>query len=208
MAQRVRLSLALLVSASLHAAILSTLAPGVPAMIPGIPGDAMRVTLIAPHKSVSNVRATPYDAAARQETPVDPRDDAQRDRKVVALARLTASDSSQITLPDASDRDADTVTITARTLQTMLHEAFVVHFRYPPLARQNGWQGEVRLGLRIEPNGKLARIRIISSSGYGILDSAALHSLQAVDRLPHAAILLKGSGLNLILPVRYQLLDS
>ena len=109
---------------------------------------------------------------------------------------------------DDPTHDQETAAIDARTLQTQVYEALATHFSYPPLARQNGWQGEVRLALRIEPNGEIGRIRVLASSGYGILDRAALRSLKAVGRLPRAQDLLKGSGFDLILPVRYRLLDG
>lgn len=208
MIQRARLPLALLASTTVHAAILLALVPGALPAIPGIPGDAMRVTLMAPHKPAPGSQATKPRTAAQSEDSTDPRDNTPHNRQASALTQPAAPTASQGAPLDASTRDLDAGTITAHTLQMMLHEAFVVHFHYPSLARQNGWQGEVRLGLRIEPSGELTRICIITSSGYGILDRAAMHSLEAIGKLPHAATLLKGNGFNLILPVRYQLLDS
>lgn len=206
MIQRARLFLALLTSATAHAAILLVHSPGLPPVVPGMAGEAVRVTLLAPRKSASGSQVTEHPTTTGLGGSMTPRDDLPHDRQT--SIRPTVSDTSQEARLDASAREPDDATVTAHTLQAMLHEAFTAHFHYPPLARQKGWQGEVRLALRIEPDGKLARIRIITSSGYGILDSAALRSLKAVNRLPHAATLLKGSGLNLILPVRYQLFDS
>lgn len=208
MIQRTRLPLALLASATVHAAMLLALAPGAPSAIPGIPGETVRVILIEPHKPAPESQATKPRTATQSEVSTDPRDNTPHNRQASEPAPPDAPAASQAVPLDTSTRDLDAGTITARALQAMLHEAFVVHFHYPSLARQNSWQGEVRLGLRIEPNGELTRICIITSSGYGILDRAAMHSLEAVGKLPHAATLLKGSGFNLILPVRYQLLDS
>lgn len=208
MIQRTPLVLALLTSATMHVAILLALAPRVPPGISGIPDTNMRVSLMAPSTSVPEVQTTKFHATAQPKDSTYLRDATPRNGQVSAATRPVATAASSGAPPDASTRDLDAATITAHSLQAMLHEALVAHFHYPPLARQNGWQGEVRLGLRIEPNGALAHIHIITSSGYGILDRAALRSLAAVYRLPHAAALLNGSGFNLILPVRYQLLDS
>lgn len=208
MMQRMRLPLALLASVMVHVVILLVLAPGAPPAISGILDEAVRVSLMAPHKSAPGSQATKPRTAAQSEDSTDPRDNTPHNRQTSVPTPPAAPAVSQGAPLDASTRDLDAGAITTYTLQAMLHEAFAVHFHYPSLARQNGWQGEVRLGLRIEPNGELTRICIITSSGYGILDRAAMHSLEAVGKLPQAATLLKGSGFNLILPVRYQLLDS
>jgi protein TonB len=91
-------------------------------------------------------------------------------------------------------------------LRADLEQAFALHFRYPRLAIKRGWQGEVRLGLRIEANGHLSQVRILQGSGYGLLDKAAMKSLNKVETLPNAIALLNGRSLDLILPVKYQLL--
>jgi protein TonB len=87
-----------------------------------------------------------------------------------------------------------------------LKRAFARYFHYPPSAVRRGWQGEVRLGLHIGANGRLSNIRVVHTSGYGILDRAALRSLGKVDVLPEAVALLNGDGLELVLPIHYRLL--
>lgn len=78
---------------------------------------------------------------------------------------------------------------------------------YPALARKQGWQGIVTVGLRIESDGLLKKIQIRQSSGYNVLDDSALNSLRKIKRLqteeqyadrPH----------RLTLRVVYQLTDS
>ena len=93
--------------------------------------------------------------------------------------------------------------ITAR-----LNQAFSQYFRYPRLAQQNGWQGIVKLGLRIESNGQLSNIRILSTSGYSVLDQAALDSLHQISELQDVDIWLNGVHLDTIQPVLYELKDS
>lgn len=81
------------------------------------------------------------------------------------------------------------------------------HLIYPALARKQGWQGIVTVGLRIESDGLLKKIQIRQSSGYNVLDDSALSSLRKIKRLrteeqyadrPH----------RLTLRVVYQLTDS
>jgi protein TonB len=89
-------------------------------------------------------------------------------------------------------------------LQTRLSRYLV----YPPLARSRGWEGTVLLGLRVESNGHLERIRIEHSSGYAVLDNSALNSLNRLDRLAEASVWLNGHGLDMQLPVIYRLIEN
>ncbi|WP_172597690.1 energy transducer TonB [Sulfuriflexus mobilis] len=100
----------------------------------------------------------------------------------------------------------DSVARHSQRLEVVLRKAFNAHFYYPRLAVRRGWQGQVRLGLRIEANGHLSRIRILQGSGYELLDKAAIKSLNKLEMLPTAITLLNGHSMDLILPVKYQLL--
>ena len=48
---------------------------------------------------------------------------------------------------------------------------------YPEIAKNQRLQGEVRINFTIQKNGKLGDLRLVSSSGYRILDEAALELL-------------------------------
>ena len=93
-------------------------------------------------------------------------------------------------------------------LRGRLQRALIAHFEYPLLARRRGWEGVVRIGLRVEPDGQLSRLRVIGSSGHRSLDRAALDSLHRVGTLADVAGWLQGRQFDMVLPVRYQLIDS
>ncbi len=65
-----------------------------------------------------------------------------------------------------------------------LRLAHHIEKRYPRLARQRGWEGEVLLGFRIDPQGRIGDIHIARSSGYPLLDRSALKSLARIKRIP------------------------
>lgn len=111
-----------------------------------------------------------------------------------------ARETQQATAPPAS------ASRNSRQLEVVLRKAFNAHFYYPRLAIRRGWQGEVRLGLRIEANGHLSRVRILQGSGHDLLDRAAIKSLNRVELLPAAIALLNGGSMDLVLPIQYQLL--
>jgi TonB family protein len=89
-------------------------------------------------------------------------------------------------------------------LQTRLSRYLV----YPPLARQRGWEGTVLLGLRVETDGHLDRVRIEHSSGYAVLDHSALNSLNRLGHLTEAASWLNGRSIDMQLPVIYRLVEN
>lgn len=89
-------------------------------------------------------------------------------------------------------------------LQTRLSH----YLTYPPLARSRGWEGTVLLGLRVESNGRLKKIRIARSSGYAVLDNSALNSLNRLGQLAEASAWLNGRGLDMQLPVIYRLIEN
>lgn len=70
-------------------------------------------------------------------------------------------------------------------IQIVMQQVLSEHFRYPLLAQRRGWQGEVILAFRLEVDGRILNARIAQSSGYGVLDRAALRALDKVGRLQH-----------------------
>lgn len=89
-------------------------------------------------------------------------------------------------------------------LQTNLSQFLV----YPPLARRRGWEGTVLLGLRVKRNGYLDEIHIEHSSGYAVLDHSALNSLIRLGHLAEVSSYLNGHGMDMQLPVIYQLIEN
>jgi protein TonB len=66
----------------------------------------------------------------------------------------------------------------------------------------------VLLGLRVEPDGQLDKIRLERSSGYAVLDNSALNSLKRIDKLVEARAWLEGHSVDMQLPVIYRLIEN
>jgi protein TonB len=101
----------------------------------------------------------------------------------------------------------DLATLTTR-LAGQLRDALAPYFAYPMMARRHGWQGQVRVGLRVEADGHLSHVRIAHSSGYRLLDSAALATLNHINTVPQAAGWLEGRHFDMVLPIDYRLIDG
>jgi len=78
------------------------------------------------------------------------------------------------------------------------------NFYYPKLAQRRNWQGNVLLEFDVNSNGNIKNIEVKQSSGYTILDNAAINSLSKVSGLSNNEILATYySGLKL--NVKYRL---
>jgi len=93
-------------------------------------------------------------------------------------------------------------------VRTAVERALRARFYYPYVARRNGWQGEIDLGLHISADGHISGVHVVKSSGHGLLDRAALKSARSIKVLPELVDLLYGQALDLVLPVRYRLYDG
>lgn len=76
------------------------------------------------------------------------------------------------------------------------------------LARRRGWEGRVDVGLRIDAAGGLSRLRVVSTSGHGVLDKAAVNALLQIERIRTATEWLPERHFDMVLPVRYRLVDG
>jgi protein TonB len=81
------------------------------------------------------------------------------------------------------------------------------HFDYPLLARRKGWQGIVKLQVHIESNGRISRLHVEQTSGYEVLDRAAIQSLQLAS-VPDAEQWMQGQAIDIIIPVEYRLVGG
>ena len=92
-------------------------------------------------------------------------------------------------------------------LRTSVMDLIAQKLSYPAIARRKGWQGIVRLELHIEADGRISDLHIDETSGYSVLDEAALQSLQLAN-VPDAAQWLRGRAIDMVVPVEYRLIDG
>ena len=121
-----------------------------------------------------------------------------------------ASDPEPSANTASSNRIAQPKTMaTGQRLQQALHAALLPYFQYPLMARRQGWQGEVQVALHIARDGRLSGLRVAHTSGYPVLDAAALESLRNIQQLPDTVVsVLDDSGFDLQLPVVYRLTEG
>ena len=78
---------------------------------------------------------------------------------------------------------------------------------YPRVARQHGWEGTVRLTAFIEKDGTPNHVGIAESSGYSILDNAALKTIKMWKFSPAQAGPIRFSS-RISIPIRFDLIKE
>jgi len=119
-------------------------------------------------------------------------------QETTALSAQAAPSSSSST-PSRAETD--------RHLRACVMELITQQLTYPAIARRKGWQGVVKLELHIESDGLISALHIDETSGYAVLDRAAMESLQLAS-VPDAAQWLHGAAVDIVVPVEYRLIDS
>ena len=191
------------------------------------PGASSRTLLLSVNERSGNVAppSTPaVNPAATEATPVQPhavpvtRTGTLPEKQQPALpetVRAQAAVTSAATAAPQADspeaRQATTNTPTAEERQQHLRAslmAFIAReLNYPPDARNRGCQGVVKLELQIESDGHISDLHIKETSGYSLLDKAAMRSLQLA-HVPDAAQWLDGKAISIIVPVEYRLIKG
>jgi TonB family protein len=75
---------------------------------------------------------------------------------------------------------------------------------YPPLALQRRWQGVSRIWASVSAQGRVLQVRIETSSGYAVLDRAALQAVRNW-RFKPAKVEGKSVAGTIVLPIRFQI---
>ncbi len=169
---------ALLASIALHALLLGA-------------GGLMRSFEVAP---------SPQPGAVRLEARLLPARATDPDEALLknTLAEVAPPESAPVARPTAAGRRGRV----ANAPRAVVHEArrkLAEHLFYPPEAIALGLEGEVRLLLRLAPDGVILDVDIASGSGQTLLDHAAIKAALAMRRLPNAGVR------ELILPVVFAL---
>ena len=219
-----QISILILASAALHAAVLGLVSFDSPIDVPV--GTRMRISIQAPSlipvaapqaTKKAKPSATKYTAVTKTKPAQFKPSKDIGDKKIVKnqlsqqpqtkiqdeiISEVIATAHIETVTPQQASLPAQTSSL----LRADLERAFALHFYYPRIAIKRGWQGDVHISLRIESNGQLSEIRILRGSGYSLLDKSAMQSINKVEILPAAIALLDGNSLDLILPVEYRLL--
>jgi protein TonB len=163
---------------------------------------------VIPHAAVRNPDRTQHTQRHPPERVRSAVNAAPQAVKAGATSDLAVLEPGHMSAASGSTGDgAHELTSAARyhRVRDALLQALLPHFDYPSLARRRGWQGRVRIGLLVKADGDLSGVHLIESSGYAVLDKAAIKNVSQLRNVPAAGRWLNGRNLDVILPVTYRL---
>lgn len=219
-----RFGLLLLLSFCLHGAIFMVIwqarQPRVPATLPTLIASIRLVaatsTAIPPAEASSAPRAATLPPKARRpmtheeqrSAPLAPiaagpaiARSAMPATTPAAAPAESAPTKPALATPGASDNAADALAGYRRQLVELLAR----QHSYPRIAALRGWEGEVRLRLKVARKGNLLDIQLDHSSGFEVLDRDALALLEGYGSLPPLPEALDSGEISVVVPISYKL---
>jgi len=83
---------------------------------------------------------------------------------------------------------------------TYIRELIMKNLLYPAIAREKGWTGQTRISFVVCENGCVADIRIVTSSGYRMLDKNVIETIKRASPFPPPPV-----RAEIVLPITYEL---
>lgn len=122
---------------------------------------------------------------------------------VAAPATEVARQAPEVTPPPARPQRPQSEVLDG--YRQRLGELFARHQEYPRVAAMRGWEGEVRLRLKVARKGNLLGVAVDRSSGFDVLDQHALAMLEALASLPPLPEALDSNEIQVVVPINYKL---
>ena len=152
------------------------------------------------HAATPSVAAAPVLAGTSGESPVQQSETgtapAKTDTGTVATQAPTEPRQAEADTPDPQ-----ALAGFGRAFSSLL----AARQQYPRLAAMRGWEGEVRLRVHIAMKGNIVSILLVQSSGFELLDQAAIKLVEACSQLPPLPLALQGHDFDILVPVQYRL---
>ena len=144
--------------------------------------NAQPATTILPRRleaAASKIRHRPLSPAPVQEHGISPETEVSGE-----IPTATETDSKNQNPAPASRVSTNEIpTITddeayKETNFTAIRASILGKLDYPLQARRRGWNGQVEISFTITPDGNVSDLRIVTSSGFSVLDNEALAAIK------------------------------
>ncbi|MDD2702386.1 MAG: TonB family protein [Candidatus Omnitrophica bacterium] len=107
-----------------------------------------------------------------------------------------------VLLPDSSI--AATVPLADPEYVGFIQQKINSYSIYPPEAREKGWEGVVKVKFTIADDGRVKAMEIAESSGYPLLDAAAMMAIKDASPYPFPEAFTGKSDFEVVIPVNYK----
>ena len=171
--------------------------------IPSQKGAGISVTLA---KNTISVQAKKITTPQQTKTPTKTKIEKKQTKKLTA----PTTKSQEIKQKQTKQTNA---AIEQKNLDSLAQIIGVIqkkikhHFYYPKIAQVRNWQGTVVLTLIIEKTGEIKQISVAKSSGYDVLDHAALEVVNKIKKQNFIAHFVSNKR-TIQLPISYQLTEG
>lgn len=215
-----RLWLALGVSVLAHVALLA----GWPRVLPlrlAAAGSAIQASIKvrdqavagqAPQPVPNGVTPAPSPVAARAKAPAQPPGGGKALRQPTPVASAMAAVAEQappsVVTPALGGQAVARAEVSPddlRQYRVALAVAARRFKRYPPLARENGWQGSVEVELNMSVGQYVPQLSVARSSGRTVLDAQALSMIEQASASTDPPESMRGRRFRLLLPIEFSL---
>lgn len=208
-----RLALFIVLSLAIHTALLRVDTPLVEITQQEQGGSWLQLQL---QQKIANV--TPEEYMEESISGINPETKPQtqtQENELTTTAQDIASQGQQVEMetnktatPDLTKDKPLKSEPDAVKVNRIIADEFTNNFYYPTSARRRNWQGDVVLQFTLMPDGSIKHIRINKSSGYPVLDDAAIDVMSKIQAERQLALVLNGNTLDHLLPVSYRLQDA
>ena len=185
-------------SASIHLGLLMTMnSQKTSVILPGSAGSMLAVKVL-PNKT----RVITEKTVVKKQVPAP---DKTTPHKLARKSNTLSSPETAVSKPQPRSQEENSIA-RSRVISLLVSE-LRQYFYYPRLAQKRNWQGKVVVTLHITPSGQIKDIMLARSSGYTVLDQAALSAVRKIRTFPDMAAW-SGQDMQLELPVLYKLTEG
>lgn len=186
--------------------LLATLHPSAAAVasVPGAPPPvARRPAAVSPAPSFLAPKDVPTTSSALAAAPaMKPVEQAPASTAAVSPSAESASEGAAADVAGGLSADG------LRRYRLSLASQARRFKRYPARALASGWTGTVEIRLDIGDDGQPSAVRVLRSSGYAVLDRAALSMIEEGARHVPMPAELRGRVFSVVLPVIFDLAEG
>ncbi len=195
----------LAVSLLLHAVLFIKITPQ-EIILPADTGNIISITISS--STAKNTKPAPIQAikkSVQNKLAMENKEKVTNKQQLQKITKNITKEQSHLLPTTAPQQTANTTSQTQ--IISLLKDKIKQHFYYPKMAQRQNWQGKVLLVFDINTHGLIKNITVKQSSGYSILDNAAMTSLTKVSKIPQNWIKSEYYS-SLKLTVKYRLEES
>lgn len=173
---------------------------------PPAPQPELRAAEVVPaperlEPAMTKIRHVPAPVKPVQEQVMVQSSAENRTEAPVSAAPMDSAPANPATLSENKEPVTSVVEAYRQANYTAIRDSILGNLQYPMLARRRGWSGQVELSFTISPDGQVSELKVLTSSGFPILDEQAMTAIRrsAPFRPPPPVVA------SLVMPVTFRL---